>query len=206
MGIHYGICDYRRNSKFGSSVRFASYRRRGEEPSATAWHSSWHTNAASAPRWRRILQRRTLPPSGAALFGSDSPQLRRHASAAWAGTDAAGVHSSCRRSLIWRARSLCTKAHRECSCVSTKLAQNFCATGRGVRPRTLHTTARRRRSYPRLRRIHLEPCDPLAELRAGEVKMSHYRCYILDQEDKVKTGTSIEADDDAGALNLAAKT
>jgi hypothetical protein len=35
--------------------------------------------------------------------------------------------------------------------------------------------------------------------------MSQYRCYILDQKDKVKTGTSIEADDDAGALNLAAQ-
>lgn len=35
--------------------------------------------------------------------------------------------------------------------------------------------------------------------------MSHYRCYIMDENDKVKAGTSIEADDDADALNLAAQ-
>ena len=34
--------------------------------------------------------------------------------------------------------------------------------------------------------------------------MSHYRCF-LDENDKVTAGTSIEADDDAGALNLAAQ-
>ncbi len=34
--------------------------------------------------------------------------------------------------------------------------------------------------------------------------MPAYRCYILDEQDKISSGTTIEADDDAGALVAAA--